>query len=489
MIILSNQLSAPVLLLVLLLGIQTNQAQERRGRRNRNPDWNATEYAGNRSPRHLQTALASKGFAWLSGSPADNEKLSIGKNSQFFGFVALRYQSGRAANRGALGRAFFSIANPTQRKILADAVKAEEEILLHWWAARKQILRLFENHLYTGLPIGDVKLAIAGKRYSDLGAKVTITEAHAFAILEDTLTHSQSSALRSWRKNPESAPHARRGGQMTVAGFNREQTKQLENLFAKAFSWITGTAKDNEVIPLGQPAQFFGFVSIRHKSGHAANRGRIAKSFLDILNAPQLDIIDTAIQEQLPVARSFLENRRLFLDTLPLLRTQPDKFSKTEATKIAREMGSNEIELGRIEAKAYRKIRETMTDDQTSQMMHLRGDYVLDRSEIESKTFAERGAQLAILCAGCHGGPGQHRPTMIGPSLDGIFDRPMASSRGYNYSAALLALRSDKAWTPATMDPFLARPRTYAPGTKMEFQGLLIPQDRKALIHFLQEHY
>ena len=40
-------------------------------------------------------AMFSKEFAWLSGSPADNEKLSVGKAAQIFGFVAVRNTSGR----------------------------------------------------------------------------------------------------------------------------------------------------------------------------------------------------------------------------------------------------------------------------------------------------------------------------------------------------------------------------------------------------------
>ena len=58
--------------------------------------WSAAEYSGLRGKKEVRTAMASKGFTWITGSPADNEKLSIGKNAQFFGFVALRYQSGRA---------------------------------------------------------------------------------------------------------------------------------------------------------------------------------------------------------------------------------------------------------------------------------------------------------------------------------------------------------------------------------------------------------
>jgi len=98
----------------------------------------------------MQTAFASKGFTWLSGSPTDNEKLSIGKNAQLFGFVALHYQSGRAANRGALGRAFHSIATETQRTRLAEAVRAEGPLLEEWWSVREQMLRLLEAYLYEG---------------------------------------------------------------------------------------------------------------------------------------------------------------------------------------------------------------------------------------------------------------------------------------------------------------------------------------------------
>lgn len=483
----TKRISASVLILILLFGIETTQAQDQRGRRNRNQnqDWNSIEYSGNRSPRQLRTALASKGFTWLSGSPADNEKLSIGKNSQFFGFVALRYQSGRAANRGALGRAFFSLANTNQRMILSRTVLAEEKLLRQWWETRNQLLRLFENHLYTGIPIDEGKAAQVGDKYAELSAMVSIIEARAFATLEDSLTVAQRSQIQSWRENPERAQQVRRDNRMVVTGFNRDQTKQLENLFAKAISWITGTEKDNEVIPLGQPAQFFGFVSIRHKSGHAANRGSIAKSFLEILDSDQHAVIDKAIRSQGPTVQRFLANRRRFLDALGLLRSQPNRFKQAEAIEIAVEMGKNEIEVGSIEAEAYRQIREMMTDDQTSQMMQLRGNYVLDQSEVETKTFAERGAQLAILCASCHGGPGQHRSTMLGPSLDGIFSRPIASSSGYEYSEAFSKFRSGRNWTSETMDQFLTRPRAYVPGTKMQFQGLLKPEDRKALIHYL----
>ncbi len=477
------------LLTVIFLWENAANAQNQRRKGRNRQDWTAEEYSGSRSTKNLRTSFASKGFSWLSGSPADNEKLSIGKNSQFFGFVALRYKSGRAANRGALGRAFFMMADSNQRDLLAKAVLDEEEILKEWWEKRKRVLTLLENHLYTGIPIDEKELSTVGTEYSKLGALVTIIEAKAFAALEDTLTRGQRSQLRAWRQSPESAEQTRRGNRVRMPGLNRNQVKQLENLFAKAFSWITGTAQDNEIIPLGQPAQFFGFVSIRHKSGHAASRGQIAKSFQAMLRPEQLALIDHAITDQKPVVQGFLARRREFLQQLALLRSRPRTFNQARAMEIGLLMGRAELEAGVIEAKAYRKIRTGLSDEQTSRMMALRGDYIIDQSQVESQTIEQRGAQLAILCAACHGGPGQPRSNRVGPPLDGIFGRPIASAAGFEYSQALSRVGGGSSWTPETMDQFLARPKAYAPGTKMEFQGLLNAEDRKALIQYLQRHY
>lgn len=459
-----------------------NQSRNRQGGQN----WNTQEYSGSRSEKDLRAAFASKGFAWLSGSPADNEKLSIGKNSQFFGFVALRYQSGRAANRGRLGRAFFEISNADQRKLLAEAVLAQEEALKEWWETRKILLRQYEDYLYTGIPADEKEVVKVGATFSKLGTLVTITEAQAFAALEDSLTEEQLLHLKAWRKDPEKAQVFGQENRVSMNELDRDQTKQLENLFAKAFSWITGTPQDNEVIPLGQPAQFFGFVSIRHKSGHAASRGRIAKSFLGILSARQAAVIDSAIEVQMPVVRKFLRHRRTFLEQLALLRTQPDAFDMEETFKTAALMGALEIKAGWIEAGAYRKIRETMSEKQTARMMKLRGDYIVDQSQVESQTFEQRGAQLAILCAGCHGEPGQHRSNMIGPTLDGMFNHPIGTSSGYDFSESLQASGNGSHWNAENLDLFLRAPKTFAPGTKMEFQGLLNEEDRRALIQHLQ---
>ena len=78
-------------------------------------------------------------------------------------------------------------------------------------------------------------------------------------------------------------------------------------------------------------------------------------------------------------------------------------------------------------------------------------------------------------------------PQNVGPSLDGLLGRKIATDKGYDYSRALHALAEQKStWSPVLLDEYLQGPRRLAPGTKMEFQGLLLEADRSALIDYLK---
>ena len=74
------------------------------------------------------------------------------------------------------------------------------------------------------------------------------------------------------------------------------------------------------------------------------------------------------------------------------------------------------------------------------------------------------------------------------PTLDGFWDRKIASGPDFEYSAALsnVGRGDNEKWTPELLDQFLTSPMKFAPGTKMEFQGFLNPEDRKALIEHLK---
>ena len=294
--------------------------------------------------------------------------------------------------------------------------------------------------------------------------------------------------MAGWRADAESAGDYGRDVRVEDENVDREDLKQLEDLYAKAFSWLTGKPEANEIIPIGQPAQFFGFVSIRHKSGHAASRGTIAKDFFAMLNDEQQAIIEHAVEVQIPVVREFLENRHEFLNQLALLRTNSSAFDSDRVHYLSLRMGHLEMEAAVIEAEAYRKIRASMNEDQVAALMKMRGEYVIDEAQVAAMDMEQRGATLAILCSGCHGAPSRHRVGFPAPSLDGFWDRKIASGPNFEYSAALTNVRrgGNETWTPELLDQFLANPKKFAPGTKMEFQGLLKEEDREALIEHLK---
>jgi cytochrome c len=94
------------------------------------------------------------------------------------------------------------------------------------------------------------------------------------------------------------------------------------------------------------------------------------------------------------------------------------------------------------------------------------------------------GAQVFRACAACH----TLKPdegNRAGPTLHGIFGRRIATLPGYNFSPALKRL--DIVWTPDTLAQlFDIGPATYTPGTKMPEQRIGSPEDRTALVRFLE---
>ncbi len=104
----------------------------------------------------------------------------------------------------------------------------------------------------------------------------------------------------------------------------------------------------------------------------------------------------------------------------------------------------------------------------------------------DSQTDTSRGARVWRACAVCHS-LGPDDGNRAGPTLKGIFGRPIASAPGYAYSGALKAL--DIIWTEETVAAlFEFGPEAYTPGSRMPEQRLPAPEDRRALIEFLREN-
>ena len=97
---------------------------------------------------------------------------------------------------------------------------------------------------------------------------------------------------------------------------------------------------------------------------------------------------------------------------------------------------------------------------------------------------ADPGAQVFRTCVACHALQPDDG-NRAGPSLHGLFGRRIATLPGYNYSPALRRL--DIVWTPATVaELFEVGPAQFTPGTKMPEQRIGAPEDREALVKFLE---
>ncbi|HZO46655.1 MAG TPA: c-type cytochrome [Xanthobacteraceae bacterium] len=95
------------------------------------------------------------------------------------------------------------------------------------------------------------------------------------------------------------------------------------------------------------------------------------------------------------------------------------------------------------------------------------------------------GAEVYRACVACHTLNG-NEGVRAGPTLAGIFGRRIATLPGYNFSEALQKM--DIVWTPETVSKlFEIGPNEYTPGTKMPEQRIGSPEDRAALMRFLEK--
>ncbi len=107
----------------------------------------------------------------------------------------------------------------------------------------------------------------------------------------------------------------------------------------------------------------------------------------------------------------------------------------------------------------------------------------VDITALLADATKEKGEGLTKPCVTCHsfekGGP--HK---VGPNLWGVVGNHKAHAEGFAFSKAIQDRSSEK-WGFQELSEFLTKPAAYVPGTKMAFAGIKKPEDRAAVIVYL----
>ena len=101
------------------------------------------------------------------------------------------------------------------------------------------------------------------------------------------------------------------------------------------------------------------------------------------------------------------------------------------------------------------------------------------------KADVAQGQKISQICASCHTF-NKGEPNMTGPNLFGVVGRPRGTAPGFDYSDAMKA--KGGTWDETSINEFLWKPSKFITGTKMGFAGLKKPEDRAAIIKWLETH-
>ena len=106
-----------------------------------------------------------------------------------------------------------------------------------------------------------------------------------------------------------------------------------------------------------------------------------------------------------------------------------------------------------------------------------------DMTVLLASASAAAGGKQFKKCKACHT-TNEGGKNGIGPNLWDVVGRAKAARPGFRFSDALKG--KGGAWTYDHLDRFLAKPKDFAPGTKMSFAGLKKAGDRANVIIFLR---
>lgn len=433
--------------------------------------------------KQLLDAITSRTLTWLTGNSANNDYISIGRTANYFGFVAMRVASGQSLSRSDVAYDTLTILDKTQRETLLSLVNEQREPFTKSRDARLKMNRALENMLLGGTLV-ESRFLTLGQAYGAAEAELGAVIARRLGEVAQTLTASQLEKLYEVRETHLSGNVDSSDKKRLKLRLNQEDKKELVNIAARFLSWTTGSKEFNDFEVVGKPSQHFGFVRLRVDSNHGLKRGGIAKEIWSMLNKEQQLMLANAAAQNAELFEAFLSARA------ELMRTLEHALSgETIDADLVRLFGEN---VGRIEAtmtlsqaQGMLSVRDTLSDEQSSQLINLRAKYAPINEDL-SEDLMTRGRQLYAQCALCHRSGTE---VSIAPTLNNIYGRAVASETSYaGYSNALLEYsKSTASWNNEALNQFLTSPKSVVPGTYMGYDGLKQPKDREALLLFLKD--
>ncbi len=105
--------------------------------------------------------------------------------------------------------------------------------------------------------------------------------------------------------------------------------------------------------------------------------------------------------------------------------------------------------------------------------------------DLMPKADLVRGEKISRLCGICHT-LNKNEHSRISPNLFGIVGKKPGSNADFVYSNGMK--NKDGTWNTDTLNEFLWNPKKSIPDTKMTHTGLKKPEDRAAIIKWLETH-
>ena len=101
---------------------------------------------------------------------------------------------------------------------------------------------------------------------------------------------------------------------------------------------------------------------------------------------------------------------------------------------------------------------------------------------------AAKGEKVFKKCKACHQ-IGENAKNKVGPVLNGVIGRKIATVEDFKYSKAFLEkaeAEPDFVWTEEAIDEYLTKPKDFIKKNKMAFAGLKKEDDRANVIAYLK---